>query len=692
MERRVIRLGSIALLYCVADDGNVTLSAVPAGTESRVDWSAVEYTCWPYRKAEPIIQAAVLGDPYPRSYQNGQTLRNASGRTLRLVSQTADESRVVTVLEGEGRRAEHTVRRVTDDVLCFSVTFENRSDRPLTLERLDSFSLSAVAPYTAEHRAGDVCLVRVRSHWSEEGVVERIDPYDIDFQPSWSHFGAKAERFGGIGSMSNVSYAPLSGVEDVKEGVSYALLTEACGSWQTEFYRESDPIGWGSGQADFYFGHWQKTLAPGETFSTCAAYFTCCRGTFDDCCRRLVRMQETEFPVSRPSERTLPIIFNEYGTTWGNPSQARIAGLVQAVKALGGVEYFVIDAGWFKPEDRSWEFIGDWKPSRALYPDGFEKTIETIRAAGLRPGIWFEWEGVSSGSAAWERHKERLLTRQGQTIMAADRGFWNFERADVREFFRTEVVGQLKAWNIGYLKTDYNENIGIGCDGAESLGEGLRRQMVAVRSCYEELRALPDLVSEICSSGGMRTEPGFMRLADMISYSDTHECDEGGIVAANVLRWLHAAKAQIWAVIREDDTPERMAHTLSKAFMGRMCLSGDVDRLNAAQTAVLKAAIAFYRRVAPVIAHGDSYIEQEGLRDFRHLDGAFSVVRVGDNGEKLVVINAYRRTCHTVTHPALTGRIAATFGCGRETFALGDGKLTVTGLAPERGGVAALIV
>lgn len=97
--------------------------------------------------------------------------------------------------------------------------------------------------------------------------------------------------------MTNLSYMPLSGVEDNRAGVAYALLTEVNGSWQTEFFRQYDALGWGNGQADIYFGQCRKTLQPGERFTTCAAYFTCCAGTLDDCCRKLSRMQEQAFPA-----------------------------------------------------------------------------------------------------------------------------------------------------------------------------------------------------------------------------------------------------------------------------------------------------------------------------------------------------------------------------------------------------------
>ncbi len=60
----------------------------------------------------------------------------------------------------------------------------------------------------------------------------------------------------------------------------------------------------------------------------------------------------------------------------------------------------------------------------------------------------------------------------------------------------------------GYLKVDYNENIGVGCDGAESLGEGLRQYVLGSQDYFRRIHEkLPDLVIENCASGGHRLEP-----------------------------------------------------------------------------------------------------------------------------------------------------------------------------------------
>ena len=90
----------------------------------------------------------------------------------------------------------------------------------------------------------------------------------------------------------------------------------------------------------------------------------------------------------------------------------------------------------------------------------------------------------------------------GRPLTSGVRRFWDFRQAWVREYLNSKVVGLLKECGFGYLKIDYNETIGIGCDGAESLGEGLRSHIEAVQDFIRSIRQeLPDLVIENCSSG-----------------------------------------------------------------------------------------------------------------------------------------------------------------------------------------------
>ena len=136
----------------------------------------------------------------------------------------------------------------------------------------------------------------------------------------------------------------------------------------------------------------------------------------------------------------------------------------------------------------------------------------------------------------------------------------------------------MKDNGFGYLKVDYNDNLGIGCDGAESLGEALRQNMQASIGFFKKIREeIPDIVIENCSSGGHRLEPSMQAVTSMASFSDAHEWQAIPVIAANVTRAILPAQSQIWAVLRAKDDEKRLYYSLSNTFLGRMCLSGDMS-------------------------------------------------------------------------------------------------------------------
>lgn len=120
----------------------------------------------------------------------------------------------------------------------------------------------------------------------------------------------------------------------------------------------------------------------------------------------------------------------------------------------------------------------------------------------------------------------------------------------------------MKRYGFSYLKVDYNGNIGIGCDGAESSGEGLRQQIEAVQDFFERIHnEIPDLVIENCASGGHRLVHSFLERTSMSSFSDAHECLEIPIIAANMHRMIMPRQSQIWVVVRkESDLANGLKH------------------------------------------------------------------------------------------------------------------------------------
>ena len=53
------------------------------------------------------------------------------------------------------------------------------------------------------------------------------------------------------------------------------------------------------------------------------------------------------------------ITFNEYCTTWGNPTIDSLKKLADRI-AGKGIQYLVMDSGWYSDCGNWWEYRGDW--------------------------------------------------------------------------------------------------------------------------------------------------------------------------------------------------------------------------------------------------------------------------------------------------------------------------------------------
>ncbi|HEX9017794.1 MAG TPA: alpha-galactosidase, partial [Anaerolineaceae bacterium] len=437
----------------------VSLRMYPAALESKL--AAHRTTIDGSRTAacffEPLVQLKLLGDPTDE-YTQGVTMRNsASLASLRLEDQqvlhSEDETQVITRLaSARGYAAEHHLAwRAGDQAVTMHTVFENRSNAPLTLEMLASFSLSGISPFAADDAPGRLYAHRFRSNWSAEGRHERRLVEDLGLEPSWAHHGVRIERFGQVGSMPVRGFFPWAGVEDQQMGVLWGAHLAIPASWQMEFFRRDDFLSLSGGLADREFGHWMKAIAPGAKFASPVAYVSTVQGDIDDLCARLVAMQLPAAEAAPASEHDLPVICNEWCTSWGNPRHADLIDMADKLQG-SGVRYLVIDAGWYKGDQGVWDLgQGDWVANPHLFPSGLAVTAQAIRERGLIPGIWFEMEVVGNQSPRFAQDVEHVLHRDSFPITASGRRFWDFRDPWVTGYLSQKVIGQLRDNGLGYI-------------------------------------------------------------------------------------------------------------------------------------------------------------------------------------------------------------------------------------------------
>lgn len=671
-------LGGLTAVYR-REGAVVELLLVPAGSEG----SIARADC----AAEPLIQAKLTEDDAPAFFSGGRTMRNSpTVKAMQYAGQTAqnfaDKTVVVTKLtDPRGLAYTHTLTLYADNPAAEVVTsVENTGSEARTLEMLSSFALGSLSPFSEGLAPESLKIHRLRSTWSAEGRLVTEAAEDLQLEPSWKCYSANSVRFGSVGSFPVRGFVPFCAVEDTAHGVTWAAVTTKGSSWQMELYRQDFGLSLSGGLADREFGAWCKTLAPGECFTAPKAVLTAVRGGVDTAAQVLAENTRRAIePLLPASEKTLPVLFNEFCSTWGKPTEETVLRHVRALKGKN-LGYYVIDAGWY--DDDAFEAatkLGRWELSRKAFPHGLKYVVDAIHDAGMKAGIWFEFEMVGRDEPDCFNKTDWLLTRDGRPITAGDRRFWDMRKPEVQEYLAHKVIDFLRDNDIDYMKVDYNENIGLGCDGAESLGEGLRQQIAATQAFFARIRReLPDLVLELCASGGHRLCHSFLELSCMASFSDAHECDDIPIIAANMHRMILPRQSQIWAVVKAGQPLQKLYYQICSGLLGRLCFSGEPDALSAAQWSIMDAGTAFYAKAAPIIDRGVSARYGSQIVSYRAPRGWQAVVRHGET-QTLVVVHTFGAAPEAVTLP-VRGKITAQFMREGLTVTHPDGQLTVYGL------------
>jgi alpha-galactosidase len=301
----------------------------------------------------------------------------------------------------------------------------------------------------------------------------------------------------------------------------------------------------------------------------------------------------------------MPVIFNDYmNTLMGDPTTERLKPLINAA-ADAGAEYFCIDSGWYAELNESWwDSVGAWVPSETRFPNGIAEVLELISARGMVPGLWIEPEVVGVRSAvAQQLPAEAFFGRCGQRVVEQGRYQLDLRHPRAREHL-DQVVDRLVGLGVGYLKMDYNIDVAPGTDvGGAPAGAGLLGHNRAFLDWVDALlNRHPSLTVESCASGGMRTDYATLSRFQLHSTSDQQDLLRYPPIAAAAPLAVAPEQAAVWAYPQPEWDDDRIAFTLCTAMLGRLHLSGHLDRMAPAQQRLVAEAVTTYKRIRADVA------------------------------------------------------------------------------------------
>ena len=360
-------------------------------------------------------------------------------------------------------------------------------------------------------------------------------------------------------------------------------------------------------------------------------------GRFDGDVNAATRRLHDWRRAHRPDrDRPIPVQFNSWYAYAGEPTAEDMLAILPTARRLG-CEAFVVDAGWYRTDegesDEDWKArTGDWHTSRTRFPRGLGEISEACQRLDLRFGLWFEPEVIGPLSAIRTNHPEWLHHLDGQAPAPNQRAVLNLGVPAARRYAFDRITRILSSVQVDWMKWDFNADLGAGgwapglpdlLTGQDPLVahyDGLYRLQDAIR------RWFPDLILEMCSSGGGRLDGEIMSHAHVNWISDQPgpvrklaihfgcQLAHPAVICNDwLIEWPPGSLAPGSAegaygsagVDERGDLPFR----LRVAMLGSFGISARADLWPAADFAVAAAHIALYRdKVRALIHHGDQYL------------------------------------------------------------------------------------
>lgn len=631
-------LGDMQACYIINDYGRAVLVMLPAGDACDL-LSAKNTDAYNYGSLAHIHLSQHNENFYSNCLKISETLDS-----VKFQNQTVEDNDkyikiITTEASPDGYGIEHTLLWYKGERGAeVSTQFFNNSGETLTLEYITSASLDGFSPYIEADGGKQVVLHRFKAGWSMEGLLQSQSVTELGLEKAWEVSGENL-KFGAIGSRPVREYHPLAAVEDTQNNTVWGMSLAHNSSWQMEFTRSFTNLSLSCGLADIYHGTWSKKIADGEHFKAPSAYITVAKGSVAEACNRLLSLRHRRLDTSG-KDQNMDITFNEWATTWGNPTEDFLVSLADILKQ-GKTKYLVADAGWYLDNHA----IGDWVPDEQKFPNGLKHYTDEIRKRGLIPGIWFEFESIQEGADHFAPEYDDLMLKRsghaiiGKVINGRREKFWDFRKQGAIDFLDEKVIKFLRDNGFGYIKVDFNASAGPLIDGDDSPGENLRDQMEKVRDYFVKMgKEIPDLVVENCASGGCRLEQSMMDVSQMSSGSDAHEGYEGVVIGANLHYVAPPRQTQLWCTLKPEYDDAHFSHIISGGFLGRLCWSGAIPSLDQARIDEMFRAEDLYAEVSDIIKKGDSYIYRTDCCSFSDPTGTQAVIRYAESGDKALVV------------------------------------------------------
>ena len=488
------------------------------------------------------------------------------------------------------------------DVIETWTVLRNGEKKPVKLEQYASGVMTL--------RQEGAWLTHFHGAWGQEGQMTE-EPLTAGLKTIVNHDGVRA----GMNDRAEVMLS-LDGKPQENSGRvigaalcwtgNYKLRIETRGQYRHTLIAGIDDL------------HTTYTLKHGETFQTpelAMTYSTEGKGGVSRAFHRWGRSGKLH------NGRGLrDILLNSWEGVYMNVNQEVCEQMMDGISELGG-ELFVVDDGWFGRKYRrtdDTQGLGDWMTDTEKLPNGVPALVKAAEKRGLKFGIWIEPEMTNSKSELYEAHPDWVVAHPTRELAKGRGGtqlVLDMSNPKVQDFV-VSIVDNLVKENptLHYIKWDCN--MSMNNYGSSYLSGDKQSHLVVdfhhgLRSALERIRSShPNLVIQLCSSGGGRVNWGFMPYFDEFWVSDNTDAQQRLFIQWGTSQFFPPiAMAQHVSASPNHQTGRviPLKFRFDVAMTGRLGMEMKPSDLNEREREYAKKAVAFYKEIRPIIQLGDQY-------------------------------------------------------------------------------------
>ena len=309
-----------------------------------------------------------------------------------------------------------------------------------------------------------------------------------------------------------------------------------------------------------------------------------------------------------------PVLVNNWEATYFSFNEKSLLEIASKSKDLG-IELFVLDDGWFGERNSDHTSLGDWVVNKDKLPDGIEGLSDKIRSMGMKFGLWFEPEMISSDSKLFRSHPEwALQLKDSPPAEGRNQLVLDLSRDEVvveiirmlKEILGTKAVDYVK-WDMNRSLTDvYSSTL-----PSDRQGELYHRYVLGLYRIMDEITsAFPDILFEGCSAGGGRFDPGILHYMPQFWTSDNTDAVSRlkiqygtSLVSPQIFMGADVSAVPNHQVGRSTEIEMRG----NAAMMGNLGYELDFNKLKNEELDAVRQQIVFYKKYRKLIQFGRFY-------------------------------------------------------------------------------------